>query len=134
MRSEFTTAELEAYLDEGLDIERMAHIEQAIRERPELLERLAQINGRRDSGVHSLGEIWRRQQIGLPSREELGSYLLGVLPEDHANYIRFRVEVLKCRYTIANLSDLQAQQREADSQVAARRRKYFQSSVGHLKE
>jgi hypothetical protein len=134
MRSEFTTAELEAYLDEGLDIERMAHIEQAIRERPELLERLAQINGRRDSGVHSLGEIWRRQQIGLPSREELGSYLLGVLPEDHANYIRFRVEVLKCRYTIANLSDLQAQQREADSQVAARRRKYFQSSVGHLKD
>jgi hypothetical protein len=134
MRSEFTTAELEAYLDEGLDIERMAHIEQAIRERPELLERLAQINGRRDSGVHSLGEIWRRQQIGLPTREELGSYLLGVLPEEHANYIRFRVEVLKCRFTIANLSDLQAQQREGDSQVAARRRKYFQSSVGHLKE
>jgi hypothetical protein len=134
MRSEFTTAELEAYLDEGLDIERMAHIEQAIRERPDLLERLAQINGRRDSGVHSLGEIWRRQQIGLPTREELGSYLLGVLSEEHANYIRFRIEVLKCRYTIANLSDLRAQQREGDSQVAARRRKYFQSSVGHLKD
>jgi hypothetical protein len=134
MRSEFTTSELEAYLDEGLDIERMAHIEQSLRERPELLERLAQINGRRDSGMHSLGEIWRRQQIGLPTREELGSYLLGVLPDEHASYIRFRVEILKCRYTIANLSDLQAQQREGDSQVAARRRKYFQSSVGHLKD
>jgi hypothetical protein len=134
MRSEFTTSELEAYLDEGLDIERMAHIEQALRERPELLERLAQINGRRDSGMHSLGEIWRRQQIGLPTREELGSYLLGVLSDEHASYIRFRVEILKCRYTIANLSDLQVQQREGDSQVAARRRKYFQSSVGHLKD
>jgi hypothetical protein len=134
MKPEFTVAELEAYLDEALDVERMAQIEQALRRRPELLQRLSEINGRRDSGMHSLGEIWRRHQIGLPTREELGSYLLGVLPEEHAAYIRFRVETLKCRYTIANLSDLQQQQRQGDSQVAARRRKYFQSSVGHLKD
>ena len=134
MQSEFTQAELEAYLDESLDVERMSQIEQALRREPKLLDRLAQVNSRRDSGVHSLGEIWRRHQIGLPTREELGSYLLGVLPEEHASYIRFRVEVLKCRYTIANLADLQAQQREGDKHVAARRRKYFQSSVGHLKD
>jgi hypothetical protein len=134
MKSEFTQSELEAYLDESLDVERMSQIEQALRRQPELLERLAQINGRRDSGLHSLGEIWRRHQIGLPTREELGSYLLGVLPDEHASYIRFRVETLKCRYTIANLADLQAQQREGETQVAARRRKYFQSSVGHLKD
>ncbi len=134
MKSEFTQPELEAYLDESLDVERMSQIEQALRRQPELLERLAQINGRRDSGLHSLGEIWRRHQIGLPDREELGSYLLGVLPDEHASYIRFRVETLKCRYTIANLADLQAQQREGETQVSARRRKYFQSSVGHLKD
>lgn len=134
MKSEFTQPELEAYLDESLDVERMSQIEQALRRQPELLERLAQINGRRDSGLHSLGEIWRRHQIGLPTREELGSYLLGVLPDEHASYIRFRVETLKCRYTIANLADLQAQQREGETQVSARRRKYFQSSVGHLKD
>ena len=132
MKSEFTQSELEAYLDESLDVERMSQIEQALRRQPELLERLAQINGRRDSGLHSLGEIWRRHQIGLPTREELGSYLLGVLPDEHASYIRFRVETLKCRYTIANLADLQEQQREGETQVAARRRKYSQSSVGHL--
>lgn len=132
MKSEFTQPELEAYLDESLDVERMSQIEQALRQQPELLERLAQINGRRDSGLHSLGEIWRRHQIGLPTREELGSYLLGVLPDEHADYIRFRAEVLKCRYTIANLADLKAQQREGETQVAARRTKYFQSSVGHL--
>ena len=134
MRSEFTQAELEAYLDEALDVQRMAKIEQALRSQPALLERLSQINARRDSGLHSLGEIWRRHQIGLPTREELGSYLLGVLPEGHASYIRFRIETLKCRYTIANLGDLQGQQREGESLVAARRRKYFQSSVGHLKD
>jgi hypothetical protein len=134
MKTEFTAAELEGYLDEALDVERMARVEQALRRRPDLLERLAQINSRRDSGMHSLGEIWRRHQVGLPTREELGSYLLGVLPEEHASYIRFRVEILKCRYTIANLRDLQDQQREGDTQVAARRRKYFQSSVGRLKE
>jgi hypothetical protein len=134
MKTEFTQAELEAYLDEALDVQRMAQIEQALRNEPDLVERLSRINARRDSGLHSLGEIWRRHQIGLPTREELGSYLLGVLPEEHASYIRFRVETLKCRFTIANLGDLRAQQREGGSQVAARRRKYFQSSVGHLKD
>ncbi len=99
MNAEITTAELEAYLDEALDAERMAEIERALRGRPELLQRLSQINARRDCGVHTVGEIWRRHHIGVPTREELGSYLLGVLPKDHAAYIRFRVATLKCRYT-----------------------------------
>ena len=134
MNVEFTAAELEAYLDEALDAERMAEIERALRGSPELLQRLAQINARRDCGVHTVGEIWRRHHVGVPTREELGSYLLGVLPKEHAAYIRFRVTTLKCRYTIANLNDLHAQQKEAEPQVAARRRKYFQSSVGRLQE
>lgn len=134
MSEEFTTPELEAYLDEALDAERMAEIERALRGRPELLQRLAQINARRDCGVHTVGEIWRRHHVGVPTREELGSYLLGVLPKEHAAYIRFRIATLKCRYTIANLNDLQAQQKEAEPAVTARRRKYFQSSVGRLRE
>lgn len=134
MPTTFTDAELEAYLDESLDGQQMAEIEQAMRVRPELLQRLKQIIARRDSGVHSLGEIWRRHQVGVPSREELGSYLLGVLPEEHAAYIRFRIETLKCRVTIANLADLQRRQQEAEPQVTARRRKYFQSTAGRLKD
>jgi hypothetical protein len=134
MSGEITEGELEAYLDEALDGARMAEIEQTIRSQPELIQRLAGINHRRDSGMHSLGEIWRRHQIGVPTREELGSYLLGVLPQEHADYIRFRIETLRCRYTIANLQDLQRRQQEAKGQVTARRHKYFQSSVGHLKE
>jgi len=134
MSAEFTHAELEAYLDESLDVERMVEIEGAIRRHPQLLEPLVQLHARRDSGGHTLGEIWRLNQIGVPSREELGSYLLGVLPKEHADYIRFRVETLKCRYTIANLRDLEAQQKESNKQTAARRRKYFRSSVHHLKD
>jgi hypothetical protein len=134
MQNEFTVAELEAYLDEALDAERMAAIEQELRQHPELLERLSEINARRDCGMHSLAEVWRRHQIGVPSREELGSFLLGVLPEAHAEYLRFRTEVLKCRFTIANLEDLRAKQSASDKSAVARRKKYFQSSVGRLKD
>lgn len=134
MNAEIAAAELEAYLDEALAPERMAEIERALRAQPEMLQRLSQINARRDCGVHTLGEIWRRHHIGVPTREELGSYLLGVLPKEHAAYIRFRVATLKCRYTMANLDDLRDQQKEAEAQVSARRRKYFQSSVGRLRE
>lgn len=134
MNVDYTTAELEAYLDEALPAERMVEIERELRGRPDLLRRLAQINARRDCGMHTVGEIWRRHQIGVPTREELGSYLLGVLPNEHAAYIRFRLTTLKCRYTAANLADLQAQQKEAESHVSARRRKYFESSVGRMRE
>jgi hypothetical protein len=112
----------------------MAEVEKVLRRRPELLQHLAQINTRRDAGVHTVGEIWRRHQIGVPSREDLGSYLLGVLSPEHADYIRFRVETLRCRFTIANLRDLEAAQTETAGNTAARRKKYFQSSVGRLKE
>jgi hypothetical protein len=134
MSADYTAAELEAYLDEALAAERMAEIERELRGRPDLLQRLAQINARRDCGIHTLGEIWRRHQIGVPSREELGSYLLGVLPEEQAAYIRFRLTTLKCRFTAANLADLQARQQEAESHVTARRRKYFESSVGRMRD
>lgn len=134
MAADFTANELEAYLDEGLNAERMAEIETALRRQPELLRRLAAIHARRDGGVHTLAEIWRRSQIGVPTREELSNYVRGVLPKEHAAYIRFRVETLKCRLTIANLRDLEAQRKEAESQVTARRRKFFAVSIRHLKD
>ncbi|MCH5377044.1 MAG: hypothetical protein JJ992_24030 [Planctomycetes bacterium] len=133
-KAQFTQTELEAYLDETLDVERMVQIEQVLRDEPRLLEHLARINARRDTGMHSIADIWRRHQIGVPSRDELGSFLLGVLSKEHADYIRFRVETLKCRFTIANLRDLQDQQQQSEGQMTARRRKYFQSSVGRLKD
>ena len=135
MVERFSNSELESYLDEALPVERMTAIEEALRSNEELQKRLTAINGRRDAGVHSLGEIWRRHRLSCPSREQLGSFLLGVLPRDAADYVKFHVESMQCRYCTASLGDLKAQQQAAEVDVAERRRqKYFQSSVGHLRK
>jgi anti-sigma factor RsiW len=130
----FTIAELEAYLDEALPVEQMTAIERTLRSNPDLVKQLSQINGRRDAGMHSLGEIWRRQRLSCATREQLGSYLLGVLSDEQADYIRFHIDTVGCRYCAANLADLETQQAEATEIATRRRRKYFQSSAGYLRK
>jgi len=130
----FTDAELEAYLDETLDSDLATALEQALKEDKTLLERLAQINGRRDAGVHTLGEIWRRNQIGVPNAEMMGNYLLGVSSLEESDYIQFRLEMLKCPFTIALFNDLQARQNESAELSQNRREKFFQSSADLLKQ
>ena len=125
---ELTQSELEAYLDEALDPERAAWLEQKLRENPDLVQRLSTINARRDAGLHTLGEIWRRYQIGVPEREQLASYIAGTLADEEMDYIRYRIEILKCPFTIANLQDLQEQQAEAGEIIDERRARYFKLS------
>ena len=126
-------SDLDAYLDEALPPEEMARIERALRKDAKLRQQLAATNARRDAGVHSLGEIWRRHRLSCPSRQQLGSYLLDALPDDQAQYVTFHLEVIGCRYCKANLTDLKSQEAEAPDAAETRRRKYFQSSVGHLR-
>jgi anti-sigma factor RsiW len=126
-------SDLEAYLDEALPSAEMARIELALRQDPALVKHLAVIHSRRNAGIHSLGEIWRRNRLSCPSREQLGSLLLGALSEELADYLTFHLETAGCRYCQANLADLERQQAESQNAVQARRRKYFQSSVGHLR-
>jgi hypothetical protein len=130
----FTESELEAYLEESLSPEEMAAIEAALRKQPRrLLLRLSAINARRDAGVHSLGEIWRRHRVSCPTREHLGSFLLGALDEAYAGYIAFHLQTVGCRFCLANLEDLKRRRGEAADAAATRRRKYFQSSAGYLR-
>jgi hypothetical protein len=126
------SSQLEAYLDEALPAEEMARIEAALRNDPELLAQLAAINARRDAGVHSLGEIWRRHRLSCPSREQLGGHLLGTLPKAFSDYIKFHLQIVGCRVCQANLTDLENQQAEAADVSRTRRRRYFQSSAGYL--
>src|SRR5262245_18406827 len=128
-----TQSDLQSYLDEALSPSDMAAIEAELRKKPELLKQLAAINARRDAGVHSVGEIWRRQRLSCPSREQLGSHLLGALDGEHAQYIDFHVKTVGCRYCQANLEDLRRQQEETAETVKTRRTKYFQSTAGHLR-
>jgi hypothetical protein len=134
MKPEFSTSDLEAYLDESLPSERMAAVEDALRHDSALQKQLVAINGRRDAGVHSLGEVWRRHRLSCPSREQLGSFLLGVLSREESEYIRFHVDSIECRYCEASIEDLKAQQSSAANEITRRRQKYFQSSVGHLQK
>src|SRR5262245_29904789 len=105
-----TTAELDAYLDEALPAGRMSEIEHRLRSEPKLLEALRTASGRRDAGVHSLGEIWRRHRLSCPSRDELGSFLLGVAPPEQQRFLELHVNVVGCRYCLANLEDLRVRQ------------------------
>jgi hypothetical protein len=128
-----TQSELQAYLDEALAPAEMAAIEVELRKKPELLKQLAAINARRDAGVHSVGEIWRRERLSCPTREQLGSYLLGALNQPHSQYIDFHLQTVGCRFCQANLEDLRRQQQETAETVKTRRTKYFQSTAGHLR-
>ena len=126
-------AELDGFLDEGLPPEQMASIEAALRTDEALQKRLAAAVGRRDAGVHSLSAVWRRHRLSCPTREQLGSHLLGVLEPGLEDYIKFHLEAVACRYCQASLADLKQQHAAADAQGAQQRRKrYFQSSAGYL--
>jgi len=133
MTDEISNAELEAYLDEALPEQRMVQIEAALREHPQLCDRLASSLGRRDAGLHSLGAIWRRHRLSCPSREQLGSYLLNVLEPGQADYLKFHLEEIGCRYCNANLIDLQQQHAASDqADVESRRGEFFRTSAGYL--
>ncbi len=133
MATEFTNAELEAYLDESLESGRAGEIEAQLRDDKDLLRRLSDINGRREAGMHTLGEVWRRNQLGVPTVEQMGNFLLGVLPAGETDYIQFRIETLMCPFTIALKSDLESRNRESKEQSTARRSKIYNSSAGLLK-
>lgn len=132
MKPTFTTQELTAYLDEALSTAEMARVEQNLRDDPGLLKRLAEVRAERDAGTHSVGEIWRRHRLSCLTRDQLGSYLLGVLDDAQAGYVKLHLEATGCRYCQANVDDLRRQQSEKSAAVDGRRRKYFQSSAGHL--
>lgn len=134
MSDAITTHELEAFLDEALPIEQMARIEAALRSDPELVRQLAAVHGRRDAGVHSLGEIWRRQRLSCPTREQLGSLLLDVLDPQESAYVRFHVDTVGCRLCHANLDDLRMRQNASPTESDTRRKRYFQTSAGHLRK
>ncbi len=135
MADQFSQSELEAYLDEGLPSVRMAHVEAALRDNPSLVERLTELVGKRDAGVHSLGSIWRRHRLSCASREQLGSYLLEVLDPGQTEYLRFHLETVGCRYCNASLGDLSQQHLASDTTASqSRRSKYFQSSAGYLEK
>jgi hypothetical protein len=133
MQHQYSQAELECYLDEALSPARMAEVEAALRAQPELAKRLIAILRRRDAGLHSLGEIWRRHRVSCPSRQDLGNFLLGVLNEAEAAFVCFHVEHIGCRLCNANLEDMRRRQQATTAEEKQRQQKFFHTSAGYLK-
>lgn len=131
MSTPFSDDELLAYLDEMLPVERAALCEAELRNSAELRQRASLLIRRRDSGGHSVGEIWRRRRLSCPGRSELGSWLLGTLDAELADYLEFHLRVIGCRACVANLEDLQNSQ--SASAAPERRRRIFESSAGVLR-
>jgi anti-sigma factor RsiW len=127
-----TDEQLAAYLQEQLPLSELAEVEKALRENESLRRRAAALALRRDLPYHSVGSIWRAERLSCPERSELGAYLLGTLDAGRADYLSFHLRTLGCRYCAANLADLQASSRAAPPD-AARRKRYFESSIGGLR-
>ncbi|HEX3869703.1 MAG TPA: hypothetical protein VHV77_04620 [Pirellulales bacterium] len=127
-----TDADLLAYLDESLSAADMASVEQALRGDTELGERLLELVQRRNAGVHSLGEIWRRHRLSCPDRSRLVSFLLGVLGDDEVKHIHFHLEVTGCRFCQANLEDLRSSAVDANSAAEPRQRRLYESTIGRI--
>ena len=129
-------ATLLAFLEESLPVGQMTEIEKELRQNESLRARLLELVAEQDNGVHSIGEIWKRHRLSCPSREELGSYLLGAMPDGKIDYIQFHLDVIRCQFCRSNLEDLSTSHQHGTATVeaaTARRRKFFQSSVGRLK-
>jgi len=122
-----------AYLDETLAVSRMTVVEAALRDSESLRRRAAALLRRRDDGFHSIGDIWRRHRVSCPTRRQLGSYLLDALDGPHKEYVDFHIQTTGCRYCVANLKDLEESMAQS-ADVEQRRRKFFQSSAGHVRK
>lgn len=123
---------LAGYLDDALCETDIAVIEVELRNSEPLRKQLKAILQERDRGEHSVGAIWRRRRLSCPEREQLGSFLLGVLDDDVQDYVEFHLKTIGCAFCLANLADLQTQQQPDDAQAKKRRKKYFQTSAGLL--
>jgi hypothetical protein len=130
--TESTDAELAAYLEEGLAAEAMVRIEERLRSDDGFRRRLAQLMSQREVASHSVGDLWRTGRLSCPSRQELGSYLLGGLEEDLGQYIHFHLDTVGCRVCRANLDDLRSSKSDNPA-TESRRRKFFESSVGRIR-
>lgn len=84
-----------------------------------------------DAADAMIAEIWQDQRLSCPKRSTLGAFLLGTLEPAWADYVKFHLERLGCRFCRANFEDLERQ--TATEPVQTFRDRIMQSTVGFLK-
>lgn len=123
---------LQQYLEELLPTDQAAEVERLVRSDPRLRQRLDILRQASQEQVHTLAAIWRRRRLGCPSREVLGSHLIGALSPGWQDYVTFHLQVVECPYCQASLEDLRRQRQESPHAAADRRRRFFESSRGGM--
>ena len=71
-------------------------------------------------------------RLTCATRQQLGSYLLDALDPDHAEYLKFHIEVVACPFCAANLADLQRKAEPSAPAARSRHKKIYDSSRGLL--
>ncbi len=92
-------------------------------------EALAELSAR-DVSPDLLGELWRENLFTCPKRSTLGSYALGVLEAEWAQYVRFHLDAVGCEYCRAHLADITSPERTLTESA---RKEIFASSRGFLR-
>ncbi len=127
--ADFDLATLRAYLADELPAGTLARVEKALRDSAELRARLEEVRqDRGETGLHSLGAIWRRNRLTCPTRQQLGSLLLDVLDPDLADYLRFHIDVVACPFCQANLADLEGKAKGTSPDARTRHQQILKSS------
>jgi hypothetical protein len=104
--AEITRQMLRDYLHDALPDAELAAVEKALRESAKLRAVYKEVVEQEDRGEHTVGAIWRRERVSCPSREQLGSFLLGAGDPEVLDYIDFHLKTVGCPYCQANLDDL----------------------------
>lgn len=131
--------QLVGYLEEALPQSEMVRIEELLRSSSQWRDALRELTAEiADMGDHSVATIWRRHRLTCPSREQLGTVWIGAADPQEEDYVRFHLEVVQCRWCLANLDDLKAQSSAKSkkggpsSDEVRRATRHFESSVGYL--
>ena len=83
-----------------------------------------------DDAARLVASIWQENLFSCVKRSTLGSYALGVVDSEWADYIRFHLETVECEYCIAHLEDVRGGGPKISTSV---RERIFASSVGFLR-
>lgn len=125
----FTDEELRAYIGEELAVSRSTALEGQLPSDPLLQRRLQQFLDEDATGL-AVGSVWRRYQLSCPSRSTWADFLAGRLGDGLRQYLEFHRDVVGCRLCAANVADLET---VSDDAAERRARRYFETSVGRLK-
>jgi len=104
--AEITRQMLRDYLHDALPDAELAEVERALRASAQLRAMYKEVVEQEDRGEHTVGAIWRRERVSCPTREQLGSFLLGAGDPELLEYIEFHLKTIGCPFCQANLDDL----------------------------